>query len=322
MSGDIAHRRVHTNGIWIHFAEKGKCKEGPLVLLIHGFPQLWSSWKFQMDRLVETGYRVVAPDMRGYGDSDCPPDPASYTVFHLVGDLIGLLDNLGEKQAFVVGHDWGAQVAWYLCLFRPDRVKALVNMGVPYRPQSPVKPVDFMTKIYGEGFYVSQFQEPGRAERSFSKYDCLTILKKFLLIDSPDLLAAPPGTEIIDFLETPSSLPAWITEEELKTCAAKFEKTGFTGALNYYRAMNLNWELLGPWRGAKITVPTKFIVGNKDAGFESFGTKTYIEGEEYKSHVPNMEVVVIDGHHFIHQERAQLVSNEILSFFNNHPDQV
>lgn len=175
-----------------------------------------------------------------------------------------------KKQAFVVGHDWGAQVAWYLCLFRPDRVKALVNMGVPYRPQSPVKPVDFMTKIYGEGFSVSQFQvsksrshvsiivvnsansitcpavfvffrvqEPGRAERSFSQYDCLTILKKFLLIDSPDLLAAPPGTEIIDFLETPSALPAWITEEELKTCAAKFEKTGFTGALNYYRAMNL-----------------------------------------------------------------------------------
>ncbi|KAH7844254.1 hypothetical protein Vadar_026101 [Vaccinium darrowii] len=204
-------------------------------------------------------------------------------------------------QAFVVGHDWGAQVAWYLCLFRPDRVKALVNMGVIYRPPSPVKPLDFMTKKYGEGFYISQFQEPGRAERSFSRYDYLTILKKFLLIDAPDLLAAPPGTEIIDFLNTPASLLAWITEEELQKCASKFEKTGFTGALNYYRAMDLNWELLGPWREAKINVPTKFIVGNKDVGFESFGTKDHIEGEGYKSHVPNMEVVVIDGHHFIHQ---------------------
>lgn len=315
MSSEIVHGRVHTNGIWIHFAEKGK---GPLVLLIHGFPELWSSWKHQITHLSEHGYRVVAPDMRGYGDSDCPRDPASYTVFHLVGDLIGLLDELGEKQAFVVGHDWGAQVAWYLCLFRPDRVKALVNLGVPYRPNSPMKPTEFFTKMFGDGFYISQFQEPGRTEKSFSQYNCLTILKKLLLIDGPDLLAAPPGVEIVDFLDTPSSLPAWITEDELQLRASKFEKSGFTGALNYYRAMDINWELLGPWQGAKIKVPTKFIVGNKDVGFQSFGTKDYIEGEECKSHVPNMEVVIVDGgHHYIQEEKAELVNNHILSFFNN-----
>ncbi|GMP37819.1 hypothetical protein CsSME_00009333 [Camellia sinensis var. sinensis] len=315
MSSEIVHRRVHTNGIWIHFVEKGK---GPLVLLIHGFPELWSSWKHQIIHLSEHGYRVVAPDMRGYGDSDCPRDPASYTVFHLVGDLVGLLDELGETQAFVVGHEWGAQVAWYLCLFRPDRVKALVNLGVPYKPNSPMKPTEFLTKMFGDGFYISQFQEPGRTEKSFSQYNCLTILKKLLLIDGPDLLAAPPGVEIVDFLDTPSSLPAWITEDELQLRASKFEKSGFTGALNYYRAMDINWELLGPWQGAKIKVPTKFIVGNKDVGFQSFGTKDYIEGEECKSHVPNMEVVIVDdGHHYIQEEKAELVNNHILSFFNN-----
>uniref|UniRef100_A0A5B7BQ49 soluble epoxide hydrolase n=1 Tax=Davidia involucrata TaxID=16924 RepID=A0A5B7BQ49_DAVIN len=311
---DIIHRRVHSNGIWIHVAEKGK---GPLVLLIHGFPELWSSWNYQIKCLAEHGYHVVAPDMRGYGDSDCPPDAASYTVFHLVGDLIGLLDELKEEQAFVVGHDWGAQVAWYLCLFRPDRVKALVNLGVPYMPRSPVKPIEFFTKTFGEGFYISQFQESGRAEKSFAQYDCLTILKKFLLINGPDLLAAPPGVEIIDFLDTPSSLPPWITEEELQTRASKFETSGFTGALNYYRAMDMNWKLLGPWEGGKISVPTKFIVGNKDMGFRSFGMQHYIEGEEFKSIVPNMDVVIIDGHHFIQQERAEQVTDEILSFFGN-----
>ncbi|KAK2998553.1 hypothetical protein RJ639_024312 [Escallonia herrerae] len=331
---NIAHRRVRTNGVWLHVAEKGK---GPLVLLIHGFPELWSTWKYQINRLAEQGYHLVAPDMRGYGDSDSPPDPASYTVFHVVGDLIGLLDDLQEEQlisfftflrtttefydasyqAFVVGHDWGAEVAWHLCLLRPDRVKALVNLGVPYRPPAPVKPVSLLTKLFGEGFYISQFQEKGRAEKSFSRYDNLTIMKKFLLVNGPDILAAPPGVEIIDFLEIPSSLPPWITEEELQFSASKYDKSGFTGALNYYRAMDLNWELLGPWKGAKIRVPTKLIVGDKDAGFRSFGTKDYIEGEEFRSIVPDIEVVVIEGHHFIQLERAEQVTDEIISFFGN-----
>ncbi|KAK9287566.1 hypothetical protein L1049_015987 [Liquidambar formosana] len=237
----------------------------------------------------------------------------SQRIYSLVGLIVR-----GKREAFVVGHDWGAQVAWYLCLFRPNRVKALVNLGVPYQPRSPVsKPIPLLTKMFGEGLYISQFQEPGRAEKAFSKYDYVTIMKKFLLIDAPDLLAAPPGVEIIDFLETPSSLPPWITEEDLQFFASKFQISGFTGGLNYYRAMDLNWELLGPWQGAKITVPTKFIVGDKDLGFQSFGTKFYIEGEEFKSLVPNLQVVVIDGHHFIQLEKAELVTNEIISFFSN-----
>lgn len=314
--GEIEHRRVWTNGIWMHIAEKG---EGPVVLLIHGFPQLWSSWKYQINHLAEHGYRVVAPDMRGYGDSDCPKNPASFTILHLVADLVRLLDELGEKQAFVVGHDWGAQVAWHLCLFRPDRVRAVVNLGVPYLPRSPeIKPIKFMTQVFGEGFYISQFQDTERAEKSFSKYDSFTILKKFLFINAPDLLAAPPGVEIIDFLETPASLPHWITAEDLEFQASKFQISGFTGALNYYRAMDMNWELLGPWQGAKITVPAKLIVGNKDTGYESFGTRDYIQGEEFRSFVTELEVVVIDGHHFIHQEKAEQVTTEILSFFTNH----
>ncbi|GLT30618.1 hypothetical protein SLA2020_054100 [Shorea laevis] len=313
---DIKHRRIQTNGIWMHIAEKGEGHD--LVLLIHGFPELWSSWNYQVNSLAEHGYHVVAPDMRGYGDSDCPKDAASYTALHLVGDLVGLLDVLGEKQAFVVGHDWGAQVAWYLCLLRPDRVKALVNLGLPYLPRSPkIKPFASMKAKFGEGFYISQFQEPGRAEESFSKYDSLTILKKFLLINAPDLLSTPPGIEIIDFLETPSTLPHWITQEELEFCAEKFQKSGFTGALNYYRAMDMNWELLGAWQGARITVPTKYIVGDKDVGFQSFGTKDYIKGEAFRSLVPDLQVVVVvDGHHYIQLERAEQITKEIISFFS------
>ncbi|XP_010254689.1 PREDICTED: bifunctional epoxide hydrolase 2-like isoform X2 [Nelumbo nucifera] len=251
---DLRQRRVRTNGIWMNIAEKGR---GPLVLLLHGFPQLWFSWNYQITQLAKHGYRVVAPDMRGYGDTDAPPDPASYTVIHLVGDIIGLLDELGEER------------------------------------------------------------EPGRAEKAFSRYDCLTVMKKFLLIDAPDHETAPPGVEFIDFLDTPISLPPWITEEELIFSASKFRKSGFTGPLNYFRAMDLNWEFLKPWQGAKITVPAKLIIGDKDVWFHTFGTKEYMEKGAYKNFVPNLEVVFIDGHRHIQQEKAEEVTHEILSFFND-----
>ncbi|XP_057499372.1 uncharacterized protein LOC130783644 isoform X2 [Actinidia eriantha] len=251
MIGMANQQRIKTNGIWINIAEKGT---GPLVLLLHGFPEFWFAWRHQITHLANHGYHVVAPDLRGYGDSDSPLSPSSYTIFHIVGDLIGLLDHFGEQQ------------------------------------------------------------EPGRAERAIARYDYLTVMKKFLLINKTDMLIAPPGMEIIDYLETPSFCPSWITEEELQVYADKFQESGFTGPLNYYRAMDLNWELLAPWQGSKITVPAKLIVGDKDIGFDCGGTKEYIEGVIFKSLVPNNEVVILNGHHFIHQERAQEVSDEILSF--------
>ncbi|KAL4199800.1 hypothetical protein AMTRI_Chr03g53060 [Amborella trichopoda] len=174
---EVVHRSVKTDGIEMHVAEQG-C--GPLVLFLHGFPELWFSW------------RAVVPDLRGYGDTKAPPlSYTSYTVFHIVGDLIGLFDALGEPQAFVVGHDW----------------------------------------------------EPGRAEKAFAGYDTLTVIKKFLLINKSDLLVAPPGKEIIDVLEVPSNL-----------------------------------ELTAAWQGAKINVPTKFITGNEDIGFEAYGIGDYVYG--------------------------------------------
>ncbi|XP_028117656.1 uncharacterized protein LOC114315269 isoform X2 [Camellia sinensis] len=280
--GEVNQQRIKTNGIWMNIAEKGT---GPLVLLLHGFPEFWFGWRHQITDLAKKGYHVVAPDLRGYGDSDSPLSPSSYSVFHIVADLIGLLDHFGQQQAFVVGTDWGAIAGWYLSLLRPDRVKSL-------------------------------FQEAGRAEKAFARYDYVTVMKKLILINKTDLLIAPQGMEIIDYLETPCYCPKWITEEELEVFADKFQESGFTGPLNYYRAIDLNWELLAPWQGSKITVPVKLIVGDKDIGFECGGTREYIQGSVFKSLVPNSEVVILDGHHFIHQERPQEVSNEILSFLS------
>ncbi|ONK75742.1 uncharacterized protein A4U43_C03F20060 [Asparagus officinalis] len=315
MEGETRHTRIQTNGIRMHVAEQGD-PEGPVVLFIHGFPELWLSWKHQMSESARNGYRAIAPDLRGYGDTDSPPDPRLYTILHLVGDLIGLLDHLKVQQAFVVGHDWGASVAWHLCLFRPDRVRALVNLGVPYIPQSPTnKPSNFFQN-FGDGFYINQFQEPGRAESSFARHDVSTVIKKFLSTKIPSLIA-PSGMEIIDFLDEPSQLPSWLSEDELKYFANKFQKSGFTGPLNYYRMMDVNWNLLAPWNGAKICVPAKLIAGDKDIGFESFGTKDCITGDTFRNYVPNAEVVIIDGHHFLQQERAEKVTEEIMTFFNS-----
>ncbi|KAJ4769487.1 alpha/beta-Hydrolases superfamily protein [Rhynchospora pubera] len=314
-SSEVRHRQVATNGITMHVAEQGDLSAPP-VLLLHGFPELWLSWRHQMAALAANGYRAIAPDLRGYGDTDVPADPAVYTIFHIVGDLIGLLDQLELPRVFVVGHDWGANVAWQLCLFRPDRVRALVNMGVPYFPRLPsVKPSERF-KAFGEGFYITQFQEAGGAENSFAKYDVLTVLKKIFSIKM-DNLSAPPGMEIMDFLEAPTSHPEWISENELQYFSEKFQKNGFTGPLNYYRNMDLNWALMAPWQGAKIQVPTKFILGDKDIGCISFGTSMYVKSGGLKSIVPNLEVVIIDGHHFIQQEKAEEVTSEILSYFSS-----
>lgn len=313
MMTDVNHHRIRTNGIWMHVAEKGR---GPLVLLLHGFPEIWYSWRHQINFLADHGYRVVAPDLRGFGDTDSPISPSSYTAFHIVGDLIGLLDHFDEHQAFVVGSDWGAVAAWHLSLLRPDRVRAMVALCVPFSPRFPdTKPLASLKHKFGDDIYISQFQQPGRAERSFARYDYLTVMKKFFLITNTDPLISPPGMETIDYLQTPSSLPNWITEDDLQVFADKYQESGFTGGLNYYRAMDMNWELLAPWQGSKITVPAKLIVGNKDIGFDSGGTREYIEGNMFKNLVPNNEVVILDGHHFIHQEKAREVSEEILSFF-------
>jgi len=311
---EITHRIIETNGIKMHIAEQGS---GPVVLLLHGFPELWYSWRHQIPVLAAAGYHAVAPDMRGYGDTDAPLGAQNYTYFHIVGDLIGLLDALGVEKAFVVGHDWGSVIASHLCLFRPDRVTALVNLSVAHTPRDPTtKPTEKMKTAFGEGYYILRFQEPGRVEEEFARHGCTTVVKKSLLLTSTALFSAPPEKGIMDVIETQPIIPSWITEEEIQYFAKQFEKTGFTGGLNYYRAIDLNWELMGPWTGATITVPTKYIVGDKDLVYTTPGMKNFVHGEDLKKSVPFLdEVVVIDGHHFIQQEKPNEVSDHILKFF-------
>ncbi|XP_027930615.1 uncharacterized protein LOC114186796 [Vigna unguiculata] len=318
---EIVHRRVEVNGIKMHVAEKG---EGPVVLFVHGFPELWYSWRHQILALSAQGYHAVAPDLRGYGDTEAPASISSYTCFHIVGDLVALIDLLGVDQVFLVAHDWGAIIGWYLCMFRPDRVKAYVCLSVPLLHRDPnVRTVDAMRAMYGDDYYICRFQKPGEMEAQMAEVGTEYVLKNNLTNRTPGPPIFPKGEFGTGFNpDMPDTLPSWLTQDDLDYFVSKFNKTGFTGSLNYYRNFDTNWELTSPWSGAQIKVPVKFITGDLDSVYTSLNLKEYIHGGGFKQDVPNLEeVIVLKGvSHFNNQEAAEEVNDHIYDFIKKHAD--
>ncbi|KAI4365702.1 hypothetical protein MLD38_021666 [Melastoma candidum] len=312
----IEHSTVFANGINIHVASIGP-RDGPSVLFLHGFPQLWYLWRHQMLSLSSLGYRCIAPDLRGYGDSDAPESPEEYTNLHVIGDLLGILDAIGVEKVFLVGHDWGAYFAWYLCLFRPDRVTALVNMSVAFPSRDPrIRPVENMRKLFGDDYYICWFQVPGEAEEDFARADIRNLISLFLTSRDPDPRRIPTGTRFSDFTRVPIELPTWLTEEDIGYYTAKFSEKGFAGPLNYFRAMDRNWELTAPWTGAKVEVPVKFVVGDLDLAYHFPGMKQLVNEGGMKKMVPKLEEVVVmeDTAHFLQLEKDDEVTAHIYDF--------
>jgi pimeloyl-ACP methyl ester carboxylesterase len=315
-AGEFSHRMVATNGIQMHIAEAGA---GPLVLLLHGFPEGWYSWRHQLRALAGAGFHAVAPDQRGYGRTDQPADIGRYSMFHLVGDVIGLVDALGERETIVVGHDWGANVAWNSALFRPDLVRAVAALSVPVRPRISRPPLDVYRETAGPGFYQLYFQEPGVAEREFDA-DVRRTLLAFLCSESgeashvPDFIVGENG--LLETLEILDPLPTWLSEADVEHWTEEFSRTGFAGALNWYRNVNTNWELLAPWAGAKVSVPALYVVGDRDDVFQVPGLREYAEG--LKQYVPNLsKVVVLEGcGQWTQQERPNEVNDALLEFLS------
>ncbi|KAK7333013.1 hypothetical protein VNO80_29773 [Phaseolus coccineus] len=313
----IVHTTVEVNGIKMHIAEKG---EGPVVLFLHGFPELWYSWRHQILALSSRGYHAVAPDLRGFGDSDAPASVSSYTCLHIVGDLVGLIDSLDVHQVFLVAHDWGALIGWYLCMFRPDRVKAYVCLSVPLLRRNPnVRTVDAMRAMYGDDFYVCRFQKPGEMEAQMAEVGTEYVLKNILTTRKTGPPIFPKGEYGTGFNpDMTNSLPSWLSQDDVAYYVSKFEKTGFRGPLNYYRNINLIWELTAPWSGVKVQVPVKFITGELDMVYTSLNMKEYIHGGGFKEDVPNLEEVIVQKGvaHFNNQETAEEISNYIYEFIN------
>lgn len=254
------HRMVSVNGITMHIAEQG---DGPLVLLLHGWPETWYSWRKQFQPLVDAGYRVVAPDQRGYGSTDQPDGVDQYTILHLVGDVVGLIDALGERQAIVVGHDWGAPVAWHTAQLRPDLVRGVVGLSVPPAPRSSVPPLSIARKALGDGFYQIYFQQEGMAEADLGK-DVRTTFRKLFGGHGASAAVVEEGHGFLGRVADPRTLPDWLTDDDFDTMVGEFTRTGFTGGLNWYRNIDRNWELTAPWQDAPITPPALYVSGERD----------------------------------------------------------
>jgi pimeloyl-ACP methyl ester carboxylesterase len=310
----ISHRVIDVRGLRMHIAEAGT---GPLVVLLHGFPESWYSWRHQLVALAEAGYHVVAPDQRGYGGTDAPTEIDQYAMLHLVGDVIGLVDALGEATAVVVGHDWGGPVAWHTAQFRPDVVRGVAVLSVPFRPRGSRPPVAALRALIGDGHYMVYFQQPGVADAELNA-DPRRTLRMFLYSASGDAPQRPPilpaGGGFLDFMQDPAELPAWLTEDDLDTFVGDYTKTGFTGGLNWYRNLDRNWALTAAWHRAPVTPPALYLAGELDLVLNAPGTREYLPA--MVEHVPNLRPIqLLPGcGHWTQQERPAEVNAALLAF--------
>lgn len=272
LTAGLRHRTVDAPAGRLHLVEQGT---GPLVLLVHGFPESWYSWRRQLPALAAAGYRAVALDVRGYGRSSRPAAADAYRMLDLVEDNVAVVRALGEESAVVVGHDWGSNIAATSALLHPEVFRAVALLSVPYAPPGGPRPTDVFGRIGGPGqeFYVSYFQEPGRAEAEMEP-DVRGWLAGFYAALSADTMPAAgepdphfvarEGGRLRDRFPA-GVLPAWLSEDDLDFYAGEFERTGMTGALNRYRSMDRDWEDLARYEGAPIGQPSLFIGGAADA---------------------------------------------------------
>jgi pimeloyl-ACP methyl ester carboxylesterase len=292
------HRRLAVNGIELHVTELGS---GPAVILCHGFPELSYSWRHQLPALAQAGYHAVAPDMRGYGQSSAPADVEAYDLPSVAQDMLGLLDDLGEERAVFVGHDWGAAVVWHLALAHPTRVAAVVGMSVPFTRRSHAPPVGLLRKALGEDFYMIWFQQPGVADAALSHDVRRTLSTRKVWT-----------RESLEEHEEPSR-PTWLTEQDLRVYVEAFERTGFTGGLNYYRNLDRTWELTANLAERRVEQPALFITGSRDP------VARFMSADGMDGWVTDLrEKVVVEGAgHWVQQERPDEVNEALLRFLGS-----
>ena len=315
---EVTHRMIETNGIRLHVAEQG---EGPLVILCHGFPECWYSWRHQLPALAKAGFRAVAPDLRGYGRSDRPEGLENYTILDDIGDIVGLVDALGAGQAVIAGHDIGAAIAWQTALLRPDRFRAVIALSPPFRSrgfgdQGP--PTTLMPRTEDAVFYQLFLQNPA-AEAGLERDLRLTFRYQFYTLsgDSPPSTGVgglPPGMipRKGGFMTDPPSLPAWVTESDIDVYVKEYARSGFHGPLAWWRNVDRGWQLMAPFAGAAVTVPALYVAGDRD-----FVATVFSEDIAKQSAlVPKLRPpIMLPGcGHWTQQERAPEVSAAMIGF--------
>jgi pimeloyl-ACP methyl ester carboxylesterase len=316
---EITHRFVTTNGIKMHLAEAGT---GPLVLLCHGFPESWYSWRHQLPALSDAGFHAIAPDMRGYGQTDQPKEIEAYDIFQLTGDLVGLVNAAGGGPAVIVGHDWGAWITQAAALFRPDLFRAVGLLSVPFLPRAPISPSAWeQLKYPGKIFYQQIFRSPG-AEQIFEADVRGSILGALYTASGE-----PPADQRWKFAIDPrdaanlmppaSKKPSFVTDEDIEFFVGEFKRSGFAGGLNYYRNVDRNWALTPFLEGAKLPQPTLFVAGDRDGVLGFWGE----EVDAMERNVPHLvEKAILPGvGHWTQQERPAEVNRLLIEFLSGLP---
>ena len=316
----VTLKTTTANNIHMRYAEIGLSEPGaPLVLFCHGWPESWYSWRHQLKAVSAAGFRCVAPDMRGYGGTQAPETIEHYTLYHLVGDMAELVKALGETRAIIVGHDWGAPVAWHAALWRPDLFPAVCAMSVPYSPTGYIDVLSALEKLGINDFYMQYFQKPGVAEAEMQQ-DIRGALRRIYYTAGGDLTEPgkgfarlPDGTLLSNTVDPPK-LPAWLSEADLDYYVGEFARTGFRGGFNWYRNLRRNWELSGPWRGQPIRQPSLFIAGSRDGVLRFPAAKAQLEA--FPKTLPGLRGShILEGAgHWAQQEQPAEVNKLLIEF--------
>jgi pimeloyl-ACP methyl ester carboxylesterase len=314
---EVTHRMIETNGIRLHVAEQG---EGPLVILCRGFPECWYSWRHQLPALAKAGFRAVAPDLRGYGRSDRPQEVEKYTILDDIGDIVGLVDALGAKQAVIVGHDIGATIAWQAALLRPDIFRAVIALSPPFRSRGfgdAGPPTTLMPRTENAVFYQLFLQNP-EAEAGLGRDLRRTFRSQFYALSGDRPPAASGGFPAGmvprkgGVLTDPATLPAWVTESDIDVYVAEFTRSGLSGPLAWWRNIDRGWELLAPFAGAAVTVPALYMAGERDFVAAAFSSAI----AKQSTLVPKLRpaIMLAGCGHWTQQERTPEVNAAMIEF--------
>jgi epoxide hydrolase A/B len=308
---------IQTNGIRLRVALAG---QGPLVVLVHGWPESWYSWRHQITALTDAGYRVAAPDVRGYGGSDKPAPIEAYAIKEMCGDIAGLIEALGERQAVLIGHDWGAPIVWNTSLFFPNKVRAVAGLSVPYTGRGPMPRIELFRNLYKDRFfYQIYFQQPGVAEQEFEA-DVRSSLSKIYYWASGEgrkggpQPVKPPDAKFLDGLTSPDPLPDWLTPDDLDYYVGEFERSGFRCPLNRYRTSELDFAQQAEIASLRIEQPAAFIAGSLDP------VLSFVPGVDLialmRERIADLRLVRIldNAGHWIQQERPAEVNAALLEF--------
>ncbi|XP_057505655.1 uncharacterized protein LOC130788959 [Actinidia eriantha] len=308
---NLQHKYMVVRGLKLHVAEIGA---GPAVVFLHGFPEIWYTWRHQMVAVAGAGFRAIAPDYRGYGLSEQPPEPEKTTFRDLVEDLVAILDSLEINKAFLVAKDMGVRPAYQLALLHPGRVSGVITLGVPFLLPWPDT---FHFESFPKGFYMLRWQEPGRAEKDFGRFDVKTVVKNiYILFSGSELPAAGEDQEIMDLVDPSTPLPPWFSEDDLASYATLYEKSGFRTPLQVpYRSWLEDYGV----SDLLVKVPALLIMGEKDYVYKFPGMKEFITSGKVKEYVPDLEITYLpEGTHFVQEQFPNQVNLLIITFLNKH----